>query len=117
LRTFPVIAVACFLAGFAASELIGQTNLFAMMEPFLPRMLKRSGITIQSAGEPIDYHGIRAPYFTTKDQALEKLSPDLRYLYDSILADFKRSNSGAQEPSTRSSGIAPAATFPTYAYS
>ncbi|MCB1679203.1 MAG: PEP-CTERM/exosortase system-associated acyltransferase [Halioglobus sp.] len=90
LRTFSLIAVATFLAGFAAADLVGRHNLFAMMEPFLPRMLKRAGIHAQSAGTPIDYHGLRAPYFTTSEQALADIGPELRELYATVHARFSR---------------------------
>ncbi|MBF0266645.1 MAG: PEP-CTERM/exosortase system-associated acyltransferase, partial [Gammaproteobacteria bacterium] len=43
-RTFPIIAVAAFLSAKALTALTGKTNMFAMMEPFLPRLLKRSGL-------------------------------------------------------------------------
>jgi N-acyl amino acid synthase of PEP-CTERM/exosortase system len=80
-RTFSLIAVAGFLASTALTELSGRTNVFAMMEPFLPRLLKRSGILFQRAGNDIDYHGIRAPYFIKTQSALDNMAPDLKALY------------------------------------
>lgn len=80
-RTFSLIAVAGFLASTALTELSGRTNVFAMMEPFLPRLLKRSGILFQRAGKDIDYHGIRAPYFIKTQSALDNMDPDLKVLY------------------------------------
>lgn len=80
-RTFSLIAVAGFLASTALTELSGRTNVFAMMEPFLPRLLKRSGILFQRAGNDIDYHGIRAPYFIKTQSALDNMAPDLKTLY------------------------------------
>jgi N-acyl amino acid synthase of PEP-CTERM/exosortase system len=77
-RSFPLIAVSCFLAANIMADLPGRTNLFAMMEPFLPRLLKRSGIQFSRVGEDIDYHGLRAPYFVTtsavKDGVVSGLS-------------------------------------------
>jgi N-acyl amino acid synthase of PEP-CTERM/exosortase system len=83
-RTFSVIAVACFLAATALTEMSRRTNVFAMMEPFLPRLLKRSGIEFQRSGEDIDYHGVRAPYFITTQSALDNMRPDLKELYTEI---------------------------------
>lgn len=83
-RTFSMIAVACFLAATALTNMAGRTNVFAMMEPFLPRLLKRSGIVFRRAGEDIDYHGLRAPYFITTQSALDNMRPDLKELYDEI---------------------------------
>ncbi len=83
-RTFPLIAVATFLGVTALSELSGRTEGFAMMEPFLPRMLKRSGIIFQRAGRDVDYHGVRAPFFSRTEMVLEGMRPELRTLYDEI---------------------------------
>ncbi len=83
-RTFSLIAVACFLAATALTDLAERTNVFAMMEPFLPRLLKHSGIIFQRAGQDIDYHGTRAPYFITTQSALDNMLPDLRELYNEI---------------------------------
>ncbi len=80
-RTFLLIAVAAFLAATVLTELSGKTNVFAMMEPFLPRLLRRSGLIFQRAGKDIDYHGIRAPYFITTQSALDNMRPELLELY------------------------------------
>jgi len=64
---------------------IGRTSVFAMMEPFLPKLMARSGINFQRAGEDVDYHGLRAPYFIRTEWALDDMLVDLRELYDAIL--------------------------------
>jgi N-acyl amino acid synthase of PEP-CTERM/exosortase system len=83
-RTFSLIAIACFLASTALTDIANRTSVFAMMEPFLPRLLKRSGIVFQRAGEDIDYHGMRAPYFITTQSAVDNMRPDLKELYTEI---------------------------------
>lgn len=83
-RTFSLIAVACFLSATVLTETTERTNVFAMMEPFLPRLMNRSGIMFQRAGQDINYHGIRAPYFITTQSALTHMHPDLRELYQWI---------------------------------
>jgi N-acyl amino acid synthase of PEP-CTERM/exosortase system len=83
-RTFSMIAIACFLASTALTDIAVRTNVFAMMEPFLPRLLKRSGIVFRRAGADIDYHGQRAPYFITTQSAVENMRPDLKELYTEI---------------------------------
>jgi N-acyl amino acid synthase of PEP-CTERM/exosortase system len=88
-RTFSLIAVTCFLAATALTDLSGRRNVFAMMEPFLPRLLRRSGINVQRAGEDIDYHGMRAPYFVTTQSAIEEMRPDLRELYTAVQSIIK----------------------------
>lgn len=83
-RTFPLIAVAALLSAFAVWELKGGTKTFAMMEPFLPRLLKRSGIQVQSAGSEVNYHGRRSAYFATIENAVGGLNPELHMLYSSL---------------------------------
>ncbi len=83
-RTLPLIAVSAFLAATAITEKTANTNVFAMMEPFLPRLMSRSGINFQRAGSDIEYHGKRAPYFTTTQSALQTMNQQLRELFDEI---------------------------------
>jgi N-acyl amino acid synthase of PEP-CTERM/exosortase system len=83
-RTLPLIAVSAFLAATAITEHTGRTNAFAMMEPFLPRLMARSGIPFHRAGKDIDYHGIRAPYFTTTQSSLGGMHEALKELYIAI---------------------------------
>jgi N-acyl amino acid synthase of PEP-CTERM/exosortase system len=83
-RTFPMIAVSCFLAANIMADHAGNTKLFAMMEPFLPRLLKRSGINFTKVGQDIDYHGLRAPYFVTTPEVKDNVVPELKELYVAI---------------------------------
>lgn len=83
-RTFPLIAVSCFLAANIMADVAGSTNLFAMMEPFLPKLLDRSGIHFTKVGQDIDYHGLRAPYFVTTTTVKENVAPGLAELYQAI---------------------------------
>ena len=89
-RTFPLIAVSCYLAAIAMSDLSGRNNGFAMMEPFLPKLLARSGINFTRVGKDIDYHGLRAPYFLTTAAATRDMVPELKELYDAIHGAVKR---------------------------
>ena len=82
--TFPFICMAAFLGATALTEITGRTQVFAMMEPFLARMLTRSGIHFQRVGGDLEYHGLRAPYFTTTQQALEDMTADTRAMYSAI---------------------------------
>jgi len=80
-RTFSLIAIAAFLAATALTDISHKTNVFAMMEPFLPRMMKRSGINFIKSGTDMDYRGIRAPYFIQTQSALDNMHDDLKELY------------------------------------
>ena len=91
LRTYPLIAVSAFLASTALTEITGRTNVLMMMEPFLPRLLSKSGIAVTRAGQDIDYHGIRAAYFITTDYALSGMRADLKGLYDAVFEQIDES--------------------------
>ncbi len=90
-RSFQMLAVSAFLTATVLTELSGRSSVFAMMEPFLPRLLKRSGILFQRAGKDIDYHGVRAPYFITTQSALDNMLPELLELYQWIHQQIKHS--------------------------
>ncbi len=96
-RTFSLIAVSLFIAAFAASDLINRPGCFAMMEPFLPRMLKRSGIVVRKVGEEVDYHGQRAPYFITSTEARAQMHAELSELHDTVTSRFASQLAGFDE--------------------
>jgi N-acyl amino acid synthase of PEP-CTERM/exosortase system len=91
-RTFSLIAIAAFLAATALTEMSGKTNVFAMMEPFLPRMMKRSGIVFNKSGFDMDYRGVRAPYFIQTQSALDNMHVDLKDLYEWIYKQIEDQN-------------------------
>ena len=80
-RTFSLIGIAAFLSAFALADLAGRSQGFAMMESTLPRWLRMSGIYLEKAGEPTEYHGRRTPYFVTRETAIANVREDLRKLY------------------------------------
>lgn len=87
-RTFSLISVAAFLSAFAVSDLIERRHCFAMMEPFLPRMLGRSGIVVSKLGFEVDYHGMRAPYFIRTEDAVGGMAKELQDFYLMIRSNF-----------------------------
>lgn len=87
-RTFSLIAVATLLAGFAMADLIGRPNTFAMMEPFLPRLLGRSGMKGIRVGEDTNYHGVRAGYFNTTEVVVGGMPAEWKELYKAIRTNF-----------------------------
>ncbi|CAA0123489.1 Uncharacterised protein [Halioglobus japonicus] len=92
-RTFPLVAMATILSALALSELIGRPNCFAMMEPFLPRLLRRSGLLARPAGQKIEYHGTRSPFYWETREGVSTLESDYKEFYDAILTDFAHSGS------------------------
>jgi N-acyl amino acid synthase of PEP-CTERM/exosortase system len=97
LRAFSLIAVAGFMAGAALSELTGRFNIFAMMDPMLPKLLRRSGILFEKAGENIDYHGLRAPYFITTQTIHDHMRPELQEFYYDIFRGFEAKYKGLRK--------------------
>ncbi|MCB1688776.1 MAG: PEP-CTERM/exosortase system-associated acyltransferase [Halioglobus sp.] len=95
-RTFPLVAMATILSALALSEVIGRPNCFAMMEPFLPRLLRRSGLLARPAGDQIEYHGTRSPFYWETREGVSTLGDEFREFYDTILADFTGSTSSGQ---------------------
>ena len=87
-RTFPLVAMATILSALALSELIGRPHCFAMMEPFLPRLLRRSGLLARPAGQDTEYHGVRSPFYWETRERVSTLEPEFKEFYDAILADF-----------------------------
>lgn len=66
----------------------GVKHVYVMMEPRLARSMKFVGIKFQQLGDPIEYHGLRAPYYISPDIFLENLSPGFQHLYQSIEHDI-----------------------------
>ncbi len=83
-RTFPLISVSISLATTALTELTQRPYMFAMMEPFLPRLLHRIGYEFTQAGPELDYHGRRAGYYVETGSVLRNLQPDFLDLYRAI---------------------------------
>lgn len=93
-RTLPLIAVSAYLAVAGMTDLTGLRNAFAMMEPFLPRLLTRVGIHFEKMGNTLDYHGLRAPYFNSTDAVLKSMARELRDLYGVIRNELENTRHG-----------------------
>ncbi|NIB43155.1 PEP-CTERM/exosortase system-associated acyltransferase [Pseudomaricurvus alkylphenolicus] len=88
-RTFPLIAVSAFLAAIAMSNAAGRGNMLMMTEPFLPKLMSRSGIIVERAGQDMDYHGIRAPYYLCGERAAQGIKSNIQDLYSHIYNTFE----------------------------
>ena len=116
-RTFSVIAISTILAAFAMSDLIGKPHCFAMMEPFLPRLLLRSGIVVHPAGEQIEYHGTRTPYYFETHASVGGMANEMQDFYGVIRANFERSGFRSQNgPAERSAASRSADSQPGWAW-
>ncbi len=88
-RSFSLIAVATILSALAMSELLERPNCFAMMESFLPRLLRRSGLVVHRAGDEMEYHGQRTPYYWETRETLGGMVEGLHEFYAHILQKFR----------------------------
>jgi len=84
LRCFPFIAIGLYMAAANMAIETGIKHVYVMMEPRLARSMKFVGIKFQQLGEPIDYHGLRAPYYINPEIFLSNLSPGFKSLYKAI---------------------------------
>ena len=88
LRCFPFIAIGLYMAAATMGMNTGIRHVYVMMEPRLARSMKFIGITFQQLGEPVDYHGLRAPYYINPDIFMKNLSPGFKSLYKTIEKDI-----------------------------
>lgn len=84
LRCFPFIAIGLYLS--AASVVInnGIKHTFVMMEPRLARSMKFVGIEFEQIGRPIEYHGLRAPYYINPELLVKNLTPGFLLMLNNI---------------------------------
>jgi N-acyl amino acid synthase of PEP-CTERM/exosortase system len=90
LRCFPFIAIGLYMTAATLVIESGIKHVFVMMEPRLARSMKFVGIKFIQIGKPIDYHGIRAPYYISTEIFMNDLTPGFRSLYNAINKDVKR---------------------------
>lgn len=87
-RCFPLIAVGLYLSSAAICRVLGVQHAFAMMEPELERSVKFVGVACEQIGDPIEYHGIRTPYYINPN-SLSGLSPAFFALINSIEKTYR----------------------------
>ncbi|MEZ5587539.1 MAG: PEP-CTERM/exosortase system-associated acyltransferase [Sedimenticolaceae bacterium] len=88
-RRFPHIALGLYLGASAVGLADGASGVYAMMEPRLARHLRFAGIRFEQVGEPIDFRGLRAPYYISRKVLFKYLSRPLRKLLFAIAEDMR----------------------------
>ncbi|PKH85561.1 PEP-CTERM/exosortase system-associated acyltransferase [Colwellia sp. Bg11-28] len=88
LRCFPFIAIGLYMAAATMSMNTGIRHVYVMMEPRLARSMKFIGINFQQLGPPVDYHGLRAPYYINPEIFMKNLSPGFKSLFSIIEEDI-----------------------------
>ncbi len=86
---FPYISVGLYIAAAAWFSIRGLDYAFVMMEPRLARHLSRVGLHFVQMGETIDYHGLRAPFFSTPNLSIKYLKGEIKSLYELIENELK----------------------------
>jgi len=87
-RHFPNIAMGLYIAAVALADICNHVGSFVMMEPKLNRRLKRFGLPFEQIGDEIDYHGMRAMFFLSRNNFCSQLTPELKELYLQIYNDL-----------------------------
>lgn len=87
-RTYPLLSVACFLSCIVLTDILTVEHCVASMEPFLPRLIKRSQLEFKEIGALTDYHGLRKTYVIHKDETLKRLNPETERLIQQIQMDM-----------------------------
>ncbi|MHA7816411.1 MAG: PEP-CTERM/exosortase system-associated acyltransferase [Pseudohaliea sp.] len=89
-RTFPLIAISLFVASAAGADLYGRPHCFAIMEPFLPVMLRRTGVVFERIGDDFEFRGTRAPYYARVDDLVRNAPDELRMAFGLVRDQFAR---------------------------
>ena len=101
-RVFPLLAVALLMGVNTVALDHGWNNVLAMMESFLPRLLRRSGLEFLDAGVPMEYHGTRAPYKIRAEVAKSSWNGELLELYQAVEAQLTNHGKSNLHQTTRS---------------
>ena len=88
-RRFPHIALGLYLGASAVGLADGASGVYAMMEPRLARHLRFAGIRFDQVGEPIDFRGLRAPYYISRKALFRYLSRPLQHLLEAVAEDMQ----------------------------
>lgn len=86
-RALPAVSYGLIAMLFSLSVHHKITHWYAVMEPSLHRLLKRSGIDFHKIGPLMDFHGKRQPMLANVDELLDKIyrrNREFYYLIDEL---------------------------------
>lgn len=89
-RVFPHVALGLYIAAAAIAVREGLDMAIVMMEPRLARHMRYFGINFVQAGDVVDYHGLRGPFYITRDSLQRDLDPQVAQLLQGIVHGFNR---------------------------
>lgn len=87
-RTFPLIALSLMVGTGALADALGRKHCFAIMEPFLPVMMRRAGIHFRRVGTDFDFRGKRAPYYGNMNELFDNAPAELRLYFNAMRKKF-----------------------------
>lgn len=88
-RTFPLITLSLMVGAGALADLLGRRHCVAIMEPFLPVMMRRAGIHFRRVGEDFQFRGVRAPYYCNIEELFDTAPAELRQYFFAMRAQFE----------------------------
>jgi len=87
-QCFPFIPIGLYIAAASLSMDAGIKHCYVMMEPRLARSMTFVGIKFIQLAEPIDYHGLRAPYYINPEIFANNISSGFKSLFIAIEGDL-----------------------------
>ena len=100
MRCFPFISIGLYLAAASTTIDSGRHHVFVMMEPRLARSMALVGIRFKQIGDPIEYHGTRAPYYISSKIFFDSLPNGFLKLHNIIQDSLKAQHSQLKLQST-----------------
>lgn len=89
-KYFPIITASLFACSYAIADLCNRNNMFAIMEPSLPRLLRLSGFNFTKVGKDILIFGQRSPYHIDRTMADSGATNIITLLYNEIKSEISQ---------------------------
>lgn len=83
-----MVAISLYLIATIMCIRSRRVHAYVMIEPALARILRRIGIHFVQIGNPIDFNGIRAPYYLDMRTTSQTLKPEYLQLRDELEAQL-----------------------------
>lgn len=87
-RTFPLIALSLMVGAGALADALGRKHCLAIMEPFLPVMMRRAGIHFRRVGKDFEFRGLRASYYGNMEEMFDTAPAELCMYFNTMRAKF-----------------------------
>lgn len=88
IRCFPFIAISLYMSAAAMAKYKNIEHIYVMVEPRLAHSMQSLGVHFIPLGDPINFHGIRAPFYIKPANFIKDLSKGFKKLYRAIEQDI-----------------------------